>query len=383
MLLTSSNPCGIFEQVSGLFNGRHGNETLFISRSFASLFDLLTCETTEVPPPPPDVPTITLTVEDVGVTEVWLRVSMPDTVTERMFTLLRDGIPIDTSFLMTIDSVLVDEGLLPNHTYSYRALRFADTLVVDSTDNVALTTLDTTTHNFLWQFDSLGEGSSNVLTNVYIAAENDVWVVGDINLRDSSGQIDPDSYNAGHWDGVGWQIIRIIFPRDATTDLLLGVVGSFLGSRDTIVTVSVPLNFRNRSVRLSLQPLETLGVRGLEAEEWFIDAEEDTTTVMQSLLAGSSILEESVVPSSFALHQNYPNPFNPTTVINYDLPVDDNVSLKLYDMLGREVGTLVDCFQKAGCHQTTLDGSNLSTGVYVYRLRSGSFLAAKKFLLVK
>jgi tetratricopeptide (TPR) repeat protein len=89
------------------------------------------------------------------------------------------------------------------------------------------------------------------------------------------------------------------------------------------------------------------------------------------------------LPKEFALFQNYPNPFNPTTVIKYELPFDVHVSLKLYDMLGREVSTLVEAEQKAGYHQAVLDGSGLATGVYFYRLTAGSFTATKKILMIK
>ncbi len=93
--------------------------------------------------------------------------------------------------------------------------------------------------------------------------------------------------------------------------------------------------------------------------------------------------ENSSLPLTAALHQNYPNPFNPLTTIKYDLPVDANVNLKVYDMLGREVLSLVDRFETAGYHQTTVDGTKLSSGVYFYRIRAGSFTDVKKLLLLK
>jgi len=88
-------------------------------------------------------------------------------------------------------------------------------------------------------------------------------------------------------------------------------------------------------------------------------------------------------PTQFSLRQNYPNPFNPTTTIEYDLPVDTRVSLKLYDVLGREVMSLVDGFVSAGYHEVTLDGSALSSGVYLYRLDAGSFTQVRKLLMLK
>jgi len=89
------------------------------------------------------------------------------------------------------------------------------------------------------------------------------------------------------------------------------------------------------------------------------------------------------IPEKLRLYQNHPNPFNPSTTIRYDLPEDGNVSLKIYDMLGREVMSVVDGFETAGYHQTTVDGTNLASGVYFYRLTAGSFSDMKRLLLLK
>lgn len=86
-------------------------------------------------------------------------------------------------------------------------------------------------------------------------------------------------------------------------------------------------------------------------------------------------------PSS--LSQNYPNPFNPTTVINYQLPVSGKVTLKVYDLLGRELATLVNDRENAGSYSVKFDGSRLASGIYFYRLQAGSFSQTKKLMLVK
>lgn len=88
-------------------------------------------------------------------------------------------------------------------------------------------------------------------------------------------------------------------------------------------------------------------------------------------------------PINFKLSQNYPNPFNPTTVISYQFPVAGYVSLKVYDILGREVATLVNQRQNPGQHQVTFNASNLASGTYFYRLRTGDFVQVKKMLLLK
>lgn len=88
-------------------------------------------------------------------------------------------------------------------------------------------------------------------------------------------------------------------------------------------------------------------------------------------------------PNVFYLGQNYPNPFNPSTNIKYSIPADGNVTLKIYDILGEEVSTLVNEFQQAGTFDVVFDGSNLSSGVYYYQLTSGELTSTKKMMLTK
>ncbi len=88
-------------------------------------------------------------------------------------------------------------------------------------------------------------------------------------------------------------------------------------------------------------------------------------------------------PTSFSLSQNYPNPFNPSTVISYQLPLRSYVTLKIYDILGREVATLVNEVKNAGSYSITFNASNLATGIYFYRLQAGSFVQVRKMILLK
>ena len=91
----------------------------------------------------------------------------------------------------------------------------------------------------------------------------------------------------------------------------------------------------------------------------------------------------SNIPTEFALSQNYPNPFNPTTNIKFDIPEQGFVSLKVYDVVGKEIATLVNNVKSAGSYSVDFNGSNLSSGVYFYRLEAGSFTAVKRMILVK
>ncbi len=93
--------------------------------------------------------------------------------------------------------------------------------------------------------------------------------------------------------------------------------------------------------------------------------------------------EEGNTPGKFILSQNYPDPFNPTTVITYQLPVNSFVSLKVYDITGKEIMTLVNGSQNAGNHSVSFNGSGLASGVYFYRITAGIFTSTKKMVLLK
>ncbi|MFI5145147.1 MAG: SBBP repeat-containing protein [Ignavibacteria bacterium] len=91
----------------------------------------------------------------------------------------------------------------------------------------------------------------------------------------------------------------------------------------------------------------------------------------------------SGIPSICELSQNYPNPFNPSTTINYQLPSAGNAKLIVYDILGREVATLVNEYQQPGKYQVTWDASNYSSGVYFYKLAAGDFTDTKRMMVIK
>jgi hypothetical protein len=90
-----------------------------------------------------------------------------------------------------------------------------------------------------------------------------------------------------------------------------------------------------------------------------------------------------IFPEVFALYQNYPNPFNPVTTIRYAVPVGGVVSLKVYDILGTEVATLVEGMQVPGYKSVSWNASSTSSGIYFCRLTAGNFSAVEKLLLIK
>ncbi len=96
-----------------------------------------------------------------------------------------------------------------------------------------------------------------------------------------------------------------------------------------------------------------------------------------------AVKDASSVITEYSLSQNYPNPFNPTTMISYQLPKSGLVTLKIYDVLGREVRTLTNESENAGIYTVQFDGTALPSGVYFYRIRAGGFVSLKKMILVK
>ncbi len=91
----------------------------------------------------------------------------------------------------------------------------------------------------------------------------------------------------------------------------------------------------------------------------------------------------SELPIEFGLKQNYPNPFNPSTIIGFSVPTGSFISLKVYDLLGKEVSTLVSKFLTPGMYEVNFDAGNLASGVYFYQLNAGEFVQTKKLLLQK
>jgi hypothetical protein len=118
--------------------------------------------------------------------------------------------------------------------------------------------------------------------------------------------------------------------------------------------------------------------------------QQDNTRIESGFLAGTlirrtitSAIDEPLVPLTFLLRQNYPNPFNPSTTISFSLPLKSLVSLKVYDLLGREVTTIVSEEMSAGNYSRQWNANGMSSGVYFYRLQAGSSAEVKKLVLLR
>ena len=106
-------------------------------------------------------------------------------------------------------------------------------------------------------------------------------------------------------------------------------------------------------------------------------------TSSDGIMMMKSFIFSYTPPKEFKLEQNFPNPFNPTTTIQYQLPKATRVTLKVYDMLGSEVTTLVNEVQEAGYKEVKFNGIGYASGMYIYRLQAADYVSVKKMMMVK
>lgn len=129
---------------------------------------------------------------------------------------------------------------------------------------------------------------------------------------------------------------------------------------------------------LYLSMVAPFAVTGPDATTPFYDL------VYQTLpITVTSVKDDKELVNTFSIQQNFPNPFNPSTTIKYSVPQLSDVSIKVYDVLGKEVATLVDAQQTQGVYEVNFDAANLASGMYIYTIKAGSYTSSKKMLLMK
>ena len=118
--------------------------------------------------------------------------------------------------------------------------------------------------------------------------------------------------------------------------------------------------------------------------EWFYIYLDHFSKIVLGKISSPTSIENSIqVPSEYSLEQNYPNPFNPSTTIKWQSPIDSWQVLKIYNLVGNEVATLVNEYRLAGKYEIEFDASKLSSGTYFYKLWVNNFIQVKKMLLMK
>jgi hypothetical protein len=155
-----------------------------------------------------------LIVEDVGVTDAVLRLRVPGGFKSQTVTLKRDTTTIFHSSITThtslFDTLIIDEALLPKHNYRY-ALTVNNLLNTQERSYADITTMDTTSHEFTWQIDTLGDGNSSILRDVAIINDTSVIAVGEIYKKDSLGNWINPPYNLARWNGKEWSLKRVMY----------------------------------------------------------------------------------------------------------------------------------------------------------------------------
>jgi parallel beta-helix repeat protein len=181
-------------------------------------------------------------------------------------------------------------------------------------------------------------------------------------------------------------------PPEGVTDVRFAS-GRFVELLDgeCVQAVNIPISIQGNNVTLKLS-WEMKQQSGFTFN--FVEREGEKIVLKQSLTASGSLIivpkenysfaiESEPLPSKIMLYQNYPNPFNPVTTIRFALPTASQVTLKVFDILGQEVATLVDELRSAGEHSITFDASGIASGIYFYQLKTGNFIVSKKMMILR
>ncbi len=178
---------------------------LFLFLNLNLYLNLTSCNTTE----PKLEPEFLLKLEDVSCTEAWLQLTTNNIQLPATINLLKNNVLSKIYILNTQDSLLYIDSLLTNQTYK---IQVAIQQSNNASNELSVTTMDTTSHNFTWQTFEFGVVTNQShLFDVTIINENNIWAVGEIYMNDSLGNPDPNSYNAVHWNGQSWELKRIMF----------------------------------------------------------------------------------------------------------------------------------------------------------------------------
>ncbi|AFH47854.1 Hypothetical protein IALB_0142 [Ignavibacterium album JCM 16511] len=157
-------------------------------------------------------PELKLELEDVSCTEAWINLRITNLQLPANVTLYKNSVA-QNNILCYGDTLLYVDSLLPNQTYKFKSIvQSSNQQIITSSNELTVTTMDTTSHDFTWQSWEFGQHSSSTLYDVAIIDENNIWAVGEIYMNDSLGRPDPNAYNAVHWDGTKWELKRIYFP---------------------------------------------------------------------------------------------------------------------------------------------------------------------------
>ncbi|HAP35208.1 MAG TPA: hypothetical protein DCQ28_04430 [Bacteroidetes bacterium] len=162
-----------------------------------------------VPPDPPIyVSTIGLTADEIGLSEVWLKIKTTDTLQPRTIQLTRNSLPLFMFTLAAQETTIVDTAALPQRNYSYRVLRIENNKAKDSSKALEIKTMDTTSHDFIWTLETIGYQNS-IIRDVAIVNDTLVYAVGKFYEKDTSTNTQTP-FNVAQWNGKMWKLLRVM-----------------------------------------------------------------------------------------------------------------------------------------------------------------------------
>jgi hypothetical protein len=159
-------------------------------------------------------------------------------------------------------------------------------------------------------------------------------------------------------------LVTVALPQYQITNSVIGSGGNIIANSNNIIVSTVGESFIGKSSNTINQ--NQIGF-------WY--AYQQTTI--------TDVEDEEIIPTVFKLEQNYPNPFNPSTKIKFAVPEKSNVLIKVYDILGSEVTTLVNKEMDAGWYENNFNAAGLSSGIYLFRMEAGSYMNTKKMILLR
>lgn len=216
--------------------------------------------------------------------------------------------------------------------------------------------------------------STQAIYCFFIDSNNNKWLgtfnYGLVKWVDNSNFI---SFNSGNTD-LPNNFINAI-DEDSEGNLWLATDAGFAAFKNNAIISYAHLN-NNGMVTLAVDEQDRIWLGEMWTGELLMFDGNTLTSV-------TNIKDENGIPSNFNLYQNYPNPFNPVTKIKYSVPKSEVVQIKVYDILGKEVETLLNEFRQAGVHEVEFAADNLPSGVYFYRMISGSYAETKKLVLLR
>ena len=224
------------------------------SISFIMIVVLLftSCSTTEPPIPPDETKSVlTLSFDKKSCTELWIKLTtkdltLPAQLTFKQYNPAGDSVT-HTFSLSTNDSLIYIDSLFPNNNYYYQVSSIQSATGGQvSSNKLAVTTLDTTSHNFSYQTFEFGEpltGNSSRLYDVAVINGNDIWAVGEIYVNDSLGQADPQPYAVAHWNGSEWKLMKVFYHDYGTTQKFAGRIKTISAFGSDSIYVCSSANF--------------------------------------------------------------------------------------------------------------------------------------------